>query len=138
MTIISPYQVQMAVIAYLKGNASVTALLPDSNEIREDSWKGADFSYPNIRVKILRTAPNSREANCSQTLGEWILLVFSEQKSSKEADLIAGAISNILHGRKFSSSGVAFFSNFVEFVTGAEAIGDTVWKSEIHLRSLMS
>lgn len=138
MTIISPYQMQMAAIAYLKSNVAITSLLLDPNEIREDSWKGTDFSYPNIRVKILRTSPYTREANCSQTSGEWILLIFSEQKSSKEADSIAGTIANILHGKKFTNSGVNFYSTLVEFVTGAEAIGDTVWISEIHLRSLMS
>jgi hypothetical protein len=46
-------QIQEAWVLYLKANTNILAELNDNDEIREDNWQGDEFSYPNIRVRIV-------------------------------------------------------------------------------------
>lgn len=124
-------------VQYLKSQASITGLLLDPNEIREASWKGELFTYPNIRVRAINVVPHiNRE--CAQTTGTIAIDVFSEEKSSKQADVIAGAIANYIHGRTFSSSGIQFWMVTVTDLVAAVAESDTVWRAEIQINALMS
>ena len=57
-------EIQAAWVAYLKANANILAELDDTDEIREDGWKGPDFTYPNIRVRIIDNTPEAgRDCN---------------------------------------------------------------------------
>ena len=56
MTLPSNNEVQAAIIARLKAQTTVTAEVL-ATEIREDQWQGTEFSYPNIRVKMLHNRP---------------------------------------------------------------------------------
>jgi hypothetical protein len=100
---LSNSQIQAAWIAKLKANANVTALVP-AVEIREDLYKGTIFSYPNIRVKLGNLTPQVPSSNCQVFQSEVSILVFTEQKSSKQTDDIAG----VFWGKTFSSNGVRF------------------------------
>lgn len=128
--------VQSAWISRLKSLTSITSLLANADEVREDSWKGDVFLYPNIRVKVIEILPNIN-AQCWDE-SSTILKIFSEEKTSREADLIAGVVAEYLHKRSFSQNSIKFWSSVVERLVGADPIGDTVWKAEVHLRNLMS
>ena len=99
--------IQSAWVATLKANVNITALVP-AVEIREDSYKGTQFTYPNIRVKLGKLVPQNQSNNCQIFRSEVSILVFTEQKSSKQADDIAGVIASEYWGKAFSKSGVRF------------------------------
>lgn len=124
-------------VQYLKSQATVTNLLFDPTEIRESSWKGEIFTYPNIRVRAINVIPHINPA-CAQTVGNIALEIFSEEKSSKQADEIAGVIANFLHGKKFTASGIKFWAIVVTDLVAAVAESDVVWKAEIQINTLMS
>jgi hypothetical protein len=130
-------QQREAWVQYLKSQASITGLLTDPLEIREADWKGEIFSYPNIRVQAVDVRPHINP-NCAQSYGTVIISVFSEEKSSKQADQIAGAIANYIHGNTFTASGVKFWMVSVSDLIAAIAESDVVWKAEIHVSTLMS
>ena len=124
-------------VQYLKSQVAITGLLDDPNEIRESSWKGEIFTYPNIRVRAINVLPHINP-ECAQTMGNVAIEVFSEEKSSKQADEIAGTIANFIHGKKFTSSGIKFWATTVTDLVAAVAESDTVWRAEIRLNALMS
>lgn len=133
---IAPIDLQEAWIAYLKSIPATISPVTVA-EVREDSWKGEQFAYPNIRIKVDHTIPDINP-NCNNATGLTMIEIFSEQKSSKEADTIAKNIATYLHGRKFTASGIKFAGTIVEQIGGAVAQSDLVWKAEIQIRTLMS
>lgn len=129
-------QHQAAWVAYLKSIPATISPVPVV-EVREASWKGDVFTYPNIRVRPVSITPDPNP-NCPITIGDIAIDVFSEEKSSKECDDIAGAIANYLHGRKFSQSGVKFAGTTVTSLEAAIAESEVVWRSTVNLRTTMS
>lgn len=127
-------QIQGAWIAKLKANSAVTALVP-SVEIREDLWKGSTFTYPNIRVKLGNLTPQNPSSNCQVFRSEVSILVFTEQKSSKQADDIAGVIATQFWGRPFSSNGVRFVSITLDALVPAEVPerDENSWMASVNL-----
>jgi hypothetical protein len=106
---ISNSQIQSSWIAKLKSNTNVTALVP-AVEVREDLYKSPTFTYPNIRVKLGNLTPTAQNNNCQVFKSEVSILVFTEQKSSKQADDIAGVICSEFWGKGFTSNGVKFIA----------------------------
>lgn len=104
---ISNANIQAGWIAKLKANTAVTALVSQA-EIREDNYKGTDFVYPNIRVKLGNLTPKVPAPNCQIFGSEVSILVFTEQKSSKQSDDVAGAIASEFWGKAFTIGGVRF------------------------------
>lgn len=135
---ISNSDIQQSWIAKLKANSSITALVP-AVEIRENQWKGERFSYPNIRVKLTNFAPNTPNNNCLIFRSEVSILCFSEIKSSKEADDIAGVVATQLWGHPFTSGGVKFTAvNLVNIIPAYVPEYDTnSWLSEVNLNCLV-
>lgn len=120
-------EIQAAWVAYLKANANILAELDDTDEIREDGWKGTDFTYPNIRVRIIDNTPEAgRDCNLhSVTIST---MVFSEQPSSQQSDRIAGIIMNELHDKQF-------VSNSISFGVRGTSLAPAVWSDEQTWRS---
>lgn len=92
-------EVQAAMVAYLKSKPAVTSLLPDTKEIRESYWQGTDFSYPNIRVCV-DFMPSIN--GCGPDKADITLESFSEEKSSRQAELLSSAMTKLLHKHPFS------------------------------------
>lgn len=114
---------QAAVVAWLKANTTVTDL--DSNfpdEIREETWQGEDFTYPNIRV------------SCEITAGECyddlfcVISSFSEQKSSKESQNIAGVVATELHNKSFEQDSIRFSALTVKTIRAVQE--DGIWQAK--------
>ncbi len=128
MTLPSNNEIQIAMIARLKANTSVIAKVT-ADEIREDQWQGADFIYPNIRVKMISNKPEVG-SNCVRTDVTLSVQVFSEDASSLEADTIAGIINNVLHDAPFSSSGLYLSLRTTNLVPAIRSDTRT-WRSEV-------
>ena len=92
-------------IAYLKSKTQLVALLNSSSEIKEQQWQGTDFLYPAVRLYIdYHPSING----CGVDNADVYIDIFSEQKSSKEAQHIASTLENILQKKQFSQNGIKF------------------------------
>lgn len=129
-TIIRNDQIKSAIVARLKANATILAQLKDTEEIREAQWKADNFTYPNIRVRVISNKPTL--ANCNFSTIRIGIAVFSEEASSQEADRIAGIIGNELHTQSFTSLTIKF-NLMVEELVGAVGTDQRTWMSEIIL-----
>lgn len=129
-------QVQAAIVAYIKAQSTITAELKDgADEIREDNWQGREFTYPNIRVRLISNEPADPECNLhSVTLS---FLVFSEDPSSQEADRIAGIINNTLHGRSFQSNNISFSMRTTSLVPAIRS-DERTWRAETLIQASVS
>ena len=129
-------QVQAAIVAYIKAQSTITAELKDgADEIREDNWQGREFTYPNIRVRLISNEPADPECNLhSVTLS---FLVFSEDPSSQEADRIAGIINNTLHGRSFQSNNISFSMRTTSLVPAIRS-DERTWRAETLIQASAS
>lgn len=96
-----------AILAYLKSKTSITSLLLNggATEIRERQWMGEDFEYPAIRVS-LDFFPSINGCGPDDLTAH--IQVFSEQKSSQECQIIAGALETLLHKKPFKINGLDF------------------------------
>ena len=130
---ISNSTIQAAWIAKLKANTSITALVP-AVEIREELWKGTAFTYPNIRVKLGNLTPTVPNNNCQVFKSEVSILVFTEQKSSKQADDIAGVIAEQFWGKPFTQGGVRFAGVTLDELVPAMVPerDENSWLAEVH------
>jgi hypothetical protein len=128
-------QIQAAIVAYAKSKSDITSQLTDTDEIREDFWQGRDFSYPNIRVRLISDTPQEPECNLhSVTLS---FLVFSEEASSQQADRIAGIINNTLHGKSFSSNSISFSTRATNLIP-AIRVSEKTWRAEALMEAVVS
>ena len=134
MTLIRADEVRAALIIAVLNNANIIAELDDVAEVRQFNWKGTEFSYPNIRVEIVRVPPDPNR-NCGQSFNGSIY-VYSEESSSTQADTIAGIIANEYDDKNLSSNGI-FFTNIRAIPIGAIAQSERIWRSEIQLESLV-
>jgi hypothetical protein len=134
-------EIQAVLVTYLKAITNITDLLVTSDgtatpdEIREDGWKGTEFTYPNIRIRMIRNEPIISRS-CYQRI-EVSFLVFSEQSSSLEADKIAGIIGNELHEHPFSASGLAVSLSLRNLVPAIWS-GEHIWRSEVIMSGIVS
>jgi hypothetical protein len=126
--------IQAALIALLKSKATLTSALEDPNEIRENSWKGTDFSYPAVRVDLVGNKPS--DPHCSQSF-TFTVQVYSEAQDSLQADEIAGIIVDILQAKQFKQDtlNLAFI---VTNVRPAYPVGETIWRSDVVVNGLVS
>lgn len=136
---ISNSQIQTAWITKLKANTNITVLV-SSTEIREDLWKGTDFVYPNIRVKLGDLVPTSRNTDCQTYRSPVSIQVYIEQKSSKQADNIAGTIATEFVGSSFTSGGVRVYGITLESLSPADVpeSDPNSWMSSVNLIALVS
>ena len=130
--------IQAAWIAKLKANTAVTALVP-AVEIRENMWKGQTFNYPAIRVRLNSLTPNVQSSDCKIFKSDVSILCFSEIKSSKQADDVAGVAAEQFWGRPFTYGGVKFTSiNLTNIVPAYPPEWDeNSWLSEVNFSCLV-
>jgi len=133
MTLVRADQVRAAIIASMKANATILATLTDTDEIRESSWNGTEFSYPNYRVRINQIP---KRDDCYQEL-EASIYCYSEKQSSQEAEEMAGTVANEYDDTAFTQSGIRFNSISVDIIP---AIKETnlEWRGEVILRSAIN
>jgi hypothetical protein len=132
-------QIQAGWISSLKSKTNVTTLV-SAVEIREDLWKGTEFSYPNIRVKLGDLTPTTQNANCNTFRSPVSILVFIEQKSSKTADDIAGVVATEYVGKSFTVGGVRIYGITLESLSPAitPERDENSWMASVNLIALVS
>lgn len=93
--------VQEAIISKLKADSGLTDY---TTEIREDEWQGRTFTYPIIRVDLLRGVPQG-EGSCEDRVREVVFstIIKSKQTSSKECNDISELVIPALNGKHLSS-----------------------------------
>lgn len=133
MSNVTGNDVQASFYAYLKSKTQITSLLDNSNQIKEYQWQGTEFVYPAIRISVDFFPSENR----CQSRAEVHIRVLSEEKSSNEASLIAGALQTVLHRHPFSAAGVSFFSVIVDRVTHPER-SIYAWETELVVTSLLA
>ena len=119
-------EAQAALVAWLKANTTITSL--DSNfptEIREETWQGEKFTYPNIRVMCEITA-----GECYDDIFS-VISCFSEQDSSKEAQNIAGVIATELHNKPFVQDSLRFSALTVKTIRATQEGG--IWQADVQI-----
>ena len=118
-------------IADLKSRASLTSLLVNggAEEIREAEWQGTDFQYPNIRVSLDFMPPIE---GCGPIDADVYLEVFSAEKSSKQATIIASKIVELYHKRPFISNTIHFSTVAVRKVEKPNR-SIYAWVSTVHI-----
>jgi hypothetical protein len=127
-----------AVVAKLKTNATLVARLPDGLlGIREASWRGNTFAYPNVRVEMETQFDLTPDSDCTPVDQSWSVYVYSETHSSQEADDIAGLIAVYFKGLSFSGDGVKFTR--VGILENIPAIPDDehTWRAQVRCRSVI-
>jgi hypothetical protein len=130
-------QIQAAIIAKLKGNATIVALLASSDEIKEDQYQSTEFNYPGVRVQLTGNEPLTQDANCSHTRVGLNILVFTEDDNSLEADRIAGIIHNELHAYQYTINGIAISLHTTNLVPAIRSDIRT-WRSQIIMSGIAS
>lgn len=130
-------EIQAGIVAYLKSKPAIYNLLYDNDkeQIKEYMWQGTeDAHYPCVRVRLFGSVPN---ANCSSSEYTGSILVFDENASSSNADLIAGIIASIIRSVSFNSLGVALTCRVTNSL---HAIRQDVrtWRSEILIAGIAS
>jgi len=118
-------ELQKAILDYAKSKASILAKLSDTEEIREDQWQGREFSYPAIRLRIIRNEPTE----CAQEI-EFSFEVFSEHSSSQQADDICGTINDEFHDKSFTSDGIRFTGVICSNLAPAIRENQRTWRAE--------
>lgn len=131
--------IQAAWIAKSKASIPITSQV-SAAEIREDRWKGTNFAYPNVRIKLGDLVPNSSSPNCQVFKSPVSFLIFTEEKSSKQADDIAEVICNEFWGKSFTVNGVRFIAVTLDSVSPADVPeGDqNAWVSSVNFTALVS
>jgi hypothetical protein len=128
-------EIQAALVAYLKSKSVIynELITPDNpigyTEIREDNWKGTEFDYPNIRVRMISNEPITDEQDCSTTIISVSFMAFSQEASSHEADKIAGIIGTSLSGKTFIQNGVQIYLRAANLIPAVSSDRNT-WRSE--------
>ena len=126
-------EVQAEWVRTAKANANILAQLNDNNEIREDQWQGAGFSYPAIRVNQIVLSPI--KDHCDKWEFRTSFEVYSEEASSQQADRIAGIIGGEYHNTAYTSNGIRFYRVLVapNGLLSAIREDDRTWRSEVVL-----
>lgn len=122
--------VQAGFILKAKNNSGIVAVLNSSNEIKEAQYQGADFLYPALRVSIGTQTVDLSSPFCQFGFLPFTWKVFSEQKSSQQADNIMGIVNAVFHGGYVVGTG--FIINNIKCIglTGAIRLSEQLWMSQ--------
>jgi len=131
-------QLKSALLAKMKANATIVALLSASSDIKENQWQGTDFVYPAVRIYVFPKGNLPTAANCDFSTILMGINVFSEQDSSQECDYIAGIIGNELHTQSFTSLAIKFTNLTVKELNPAIRIDERTWQANIVLQGTAS
>lgn len=127
-------ELQAALITDAKSRNSLTDELGGSTEIREDQWQGREFSYPNIRVRMIENTPFMDDCGSRFRVS---FLVFTENTSSQNADKIAGIINDIYYGKSFTTNSITFTIGDTRLMPAIRN-SNTTWRSEVILVGVAS
>jgi len=104
---LSPYDIQAALITLLKADAPLVAALADAGAIKEAEWRGTDFEYPAVRVDITGGSPQGNGACAEQWIGvAGSIIVLSKEDSSAECLTLLGLVQNAVQRKRLTGVGM--------------------------------
>ncbi len=101
---IAPHVIQADLVADIKTQASITALLASASEVREDQYQGTVYAYPTVRVALIGQTPILGPEPCDLATLNLTVRVYTEGGSSRSNSVILGAINDVYHRKIFSAS----------------------------------
>lgn len=122
-------EIQYSLVSYLKAQTKITAEV-SSDEIREVQWQGAEFDYPNVRVRLIANNPVYEQEDCTMSSFRVGFQVHSQQDSSQQANKIAGIISEVLHAKSFVSQSIQIYMKTTNLVPAIRSDART-WRAEV-------
>jgi len=124
--------IQKALISRLKSDTDLVTALGGSTEVREQQWQGRQFNYPAVRVAIGVQVPDIRKSPCNWSRISFSVLCFSEERSSHEADHIAGLVNAALHDKAFdvAADGFRFHKIRSLGLVSARRASERIWAAE--------
>lgn len=131
-------KVQASLVAFLKSQAPLIAMLSATGDIKETQWQGTEFVYPAIRVVLQQHVPSVVDNdNCNYDNLNFMIDVYTEDASSKNCDIIAGMVNNYLHHQQINQSNVRFF--FIRSIGLDHAVRqDTrLWRASVKFKSMI-
>lgn len=131
--------IQAAIVEKLKSLAPFG--LVQSMEVRELSWQGDTFTYPNIRVDLESNEwVFDEQERCNLQYVTFSIYIFSEQRSSKECSQIKTLIINALVGLGFTSVTQQVKFSRLRMVDNVPAIREdaNTWRSQVQFGSRIS
>lgn len=135
--IITSDVIQRIVIAWMKSKVAITSTIPQgANEIREVQWHGADFTYPNIRVRVGPNAP-ILSPDCKTSSVDIYVEVNSNSPSSIEAETIAGNLIREMHNKRFIQSNTQFSTRLINQGKTSYIEGEGIWRSIVNIRAIV-
>ena len=137
--------IQADFIAALKADAPIVAqlLVHGATHTADASIKEAQYwsnvpLYPGLRIKVGRQIPVIERGQCDHTRLTFSVMVFTEDKSSRECSLISGLVVDLFHasGGKFfrgdNTAGEEWVSYFrCSGYPSPNRIGDKLWRAEV-------
>ena len=128
---ISNALIQKALIARLKADSGVTAILNGDEEVREGQWQGRTFVYPNVRVAIGNQAPRVEMEPCEWSVLTFSILCMSEERSSLEADNLANAVNEALNEKAWdeATDGFRFHKIRSAGLQSATRMSERIWRA---------
>jgi hypothetical protein len=131
---ISPNDIQESILMRLQATTALTALLAATTSIKADQWQGTTFVYPAVRINLGMISPIASCDGCTVTFG---IECYSELASEKEANNIADAVNDALHGKEFTSGNVRF-SNYSRGLVPAIRSDERTWRAEALFHATIS
>lgn len=128
-------QLQASLISILKSLTNITDEVT-SDEIRENEWQGTQFTYPNIRIRLISNTPLSGET-CGFRIIEVGFQVHSESSSSLESDRIAGIINDEMQGKARTANNITFSLRLTNLMPAFRSDAQT-WRSEVLMSGVAS
>lgn len=123
--------IQKALVAKLKDTAAVTAICT-ADEIREGQWQGKEFKYPNVRVALGTQIPLINWDQCAQARASLAIHIYSEKRSSQQADQLAYEVNVALHKKSWDETSDSFRVHRIRSVglNSAIRMTDRVWRAQ--------
>ena len=123
----SNYAVRAVLVDYLKNYCAIIGV--PSIEVREKQWQGTQFTYPNIRVRMIFQKPSLD--NCDWADLQVSVQCYSEMASSQESETIELAVANLLDKKTISSNGIKIYSIHCAGMIDANRIDERIWVAEV-------
>lgn len=130
---ISNQVIKADVIADLKADTTITALLNSSDDIKESQYQGADFSFPAVRLAIQSNQAILESFPCDHALLLFGIRCYSEDPSSRAVEILANTVNVAYHRLTFAGTGW-YARLYSAGLIPAMRVSDKLWRSEVLLQ----
>ncbi len=129
---ISTASLRAALVTWLKASTPVTDLVND--DIREESYMSDSFTYPSVRVYVVRLSPITVSSNCDTYIAEFTVTFRTAGTTSKPCADGANTLIEAVVGYKPPSPDFVWeVSPFLQSVADPVPESEDEWMSRVFL-----